>query len=50
MTSLRGQTRARDQRFQNLGSKQNEKCPALVEVCDEKQAAEYLTQWNVRGM
>ena len=29
--------------FQNSGSKQNEKCPALVEVFNEKQASEYLT-------
>ena len=30
--------------FQNVGSKQNEKYPASVEVLNEKQAAEYLTQ------
>ena len=29
--------------FQNTGRKENEKYPALVEVFNEKQAAEYLT-------
>ena len=32
--------------FQNSGRKENEKYPALVEVFNEKQAAEYLTQWE----
>ena len=32
--------------FQNFGGKENEKYPALVEVFNEKRAAEYLTQWE----
>ena len=56
MTSLRGLTRARDQssvslarkvageRFSKLGPKQNEKCSALVEDFNEKQAAEYQSE------
>ena len=32
--------------FQNSGWKENEKYPALVEVFNQKQAAEYLKQWE----
>ena len=55
MTTLHGVTPARDQsssshscrqRFSKLRLKENEKYPALVEVVNEKQAAEYLTQWE----
>ena len=52
MTSLRGVTRARDQssvssrrqRFSKLGPKQNEKCSALEEDFNDKQAAEYQSE------
>ena len=53
MTSLRRVTRGRDQSsashstgkgFQNPGRKENEKYPALVEVFNLKQAAEYFTK------
>ena len=53
MTSLRGVSRMTDQsssdhscrqRFSNLWEKRNEKYAALVEVFNEKQADEYLTQ------
>ena len=32
--------------FENLWRKEHEKYPALVEVFNEKQAAEYLTEWE----
>ena len=43
MTSLRGVTRAGQGLVSLAGSIKNEKYPALVEIFNEKQAAEYFT-------